>query len=299
MKKKIAMLLMFVLLSCSIKTGCVEANDAELMEPLTVFSPQFPDAYILIEENATPFSYHQTDMTICASVFVKETYLLDESGNITVESSELLSQEEVMAVGMENFENNIVEDAGTNETIIGSRSEDYQKLTIEIVVSEIFDANFEGSYKVNGSASWSSGSSLFNLYGTPAGADDFCSISWGGNYLVADYDAVGTPSYSVADTSSRIALADVDMNKGVVWRLDEYWTEFVGGHNRNIYLTNVDMEVLLQKKNLTGEGELTGVVMEYIHTYKEAEISPKITFGYDGENHMANVEIEISGYETY
>lgn len=75
-----------------------------------VYSPEFPDAYIITETNSEPVGYSidSTEIqpaTVTATVFVEESYAVDRNGEVYVSDSRLLSKEEVDDIGIDNFDN--------------------------------------------------------------------------------------------------------------------------------------------------------------------------------------------------
>lgn len=103
--KKVLSLTLALIMTMALAIPALAAEAEPTQSNFTVASPTFPDAYIVTE--STP-SFQYMDGTsgslgsVSATVFVEETY--DEvDGKIVVTDSRLLSEEEVKAIGEENF----------------------------------------------------------------------------------------------------------------------------------------------------------------------------------------------------
>ena len=86
------------------------SNDTVTKTNNIIYSPEFPDAYIVTETSPAPNNYSlnneskQLD-TITATVFVEETLATDKNEDIYVSNSRLLSKDEVENIGIDNFSN--------------------------------------------------------------------------------------------------------------------------------------------------------------------------------------------------
>ena len=86
------------------------ASETDNTSVRSVYSPEFPDAYIITETNSEPVGYSidSTEIqpaTVTATVFVEESYAVDRNGEVYVSDSRLLSKEEVDDIGIDNFDN--------------------------------------------------------------------------------------------------------------------------------------------------------------------------------------------------
>ncbi len=234
------------------------STDITTDAPMEVYCPEFPDAYIIIEknnlENLLSLKEGANDEvnlgTVKATVFVEESYGV-EDGKRVITNSRLLSKEEVDAIGVENF--------GNIQTRAASNSRG--KLTI----------TFSGSYGIsgnsvtcnlNGNAKWSG----FNLFASPidqpAVGRDFCGFVWGGDFYVTQLSA--SAQLSGSGMNWPVTLENATPTSGRVWSFDEFHTDT----NLNYCVSNADFFAQIHKNSMTGNGNVTEAILQYIHTYQ-------------------------------
>ena len=147
-----------------------------------VYSPEFPDAYILQNEPMEISASGSTTNTVSATVFVEEEYGFDDSGNPITISSRLLS-ESVLEIGLENFGDmeNVRQDALSK--LMQTRAATNARGSLAI--------SFSGSYSLNGTsvtanltgnASWSPDGLFWQSDGqnNPAPCSDYMGVTWSG-----------------------------------------------------------------------------------------------------------------------
>lgn len=103
MKKFLLVLLSITMCLCCATSIAAECNmDVESQDVSIVYSPEFPDAYILHEEFCSTMRTHSLT-TVTATVFVEEMYEIGNNGKLITTSSRLLSEKEVLSIGLDNF----------------------------------------------------------------------------------------------------------------------------------------------------------------------------------------------------
>ena len=228
-------------------------------EPFTVYSPEFPDAYIITEINTgNEINSRSNEVSlgrVTATVFVEETYEFVNDA-IVVTSSRLLSKDEVMAIGVENF-----------------KPLENQKLISPAVARNVrgtLTLTLDGSYKrvgngvstnVTGNAYWSGFDFLYSPKNNPAAGFDFIGVVWSGGFTSPKSRCTATWKDG---GSQSVYLADSVPTAGRVWEFEEYFN-ILGDM---IYVDNVDINMELTKASLTGGGNTAEIVMKYIHTYQ-------------------------------
>lgn len=291
---------------------------------VSVSSKEFPDAYIITEyydaediliesstgnlpTNDRTSSMRLNDPTlvqalsegkeklvglVTATAFVEQDYAkINKNGveELVITSSRLLSKEEVDSIGIENFSsNNISESLNYSDYVTGSK----EKLSLTFAVTEINYQNFDSAYVLTGTASWSGMNFLPYLNGDtyPAYGDDFLGFTWGGEFDYGNYGATATLD-PVGETT--ISLFDAEPNTALVWSWLElqYYPQEIGW----TYLDYASITTRLQKGALTGGGNTTAAVFEYIHTYEEIDSS--VTISYDFNEKTGAFDIELDSVE--
>lgn len=232
-------------------------------EPVTVYSSEFPDAYIITETNApNEMNSKSSEVSlqgVTATVFVEETYDL-VNDEVVVTSSRLLSKDEVMAVGVKNFE------PLENQKSVSPAAASNTRGTLTLT--------FDGSYKlvgngvsanVTGNASWSGFDFLYSSKNNPAVGSDFMGVAWSGGFTSTSSSCTAT--WNLGGSQS-VYLAESVPNAGRVWEFEEYRN--VAG-KYSIYVDNVDLNMGLSKASLTGGGNTAEIVLKYVHTYQKVQ----------------------------
>lgn len=251
--------------SLSIPAMAVEPNPNE--PSFSVYSPSFPDAYIITE--VTPSAQYFDGASgnlgsVTATVFVEETYGMVD-GELAVTESRLLTEEEVMAIGVDNFCD--LSSVPTPKAATNSRG----KLTI----------TFSGSYRyvgngvscdLEGTADWDI--SGLNVPGAnfPATGDDFIGVTWAGSYTSSDYSISGKQH-----NGGTLDIYEYDSvpNTGRVWS----FADLEPHPKYDFYATDIDLNMTITKNTLEGNGNTAEAVLKYIHTYSKVNGSISITPG--------------------
>ncbi len=257
-----------------------------------VFSPEFPDAYIIGDVSTSKTRSETTNQTVTATVFVEETYGFDEKGEFTTLSSRLLSESEVLEIGYENFDDmeharqEAISETMQTRAVTNSRG----KLTI----------TFSGTHSVtgksvkcdlNGSASWSAGPGLFNGETNPYFGSDYMGITWSGGFSVSKAQMDVTPSIPVFSPPVFYQCGSV-ANVGRVWEFTETWGESLMGQGVSVYLSKITTDFTIYKNNMTGGGNTAEAVLKYIHTYESTKGQLNIGGSSDGS---INAGFTLSG----
>ena len=247
----------------------ISGTDIFTAKDVEIWSEDFPDAYV--EINDTTASRVGTASYVEATVYFEENiHIID--GNMQVTDSRLLSESEVNAIGKTKFANNssiVQRGFGPLPEYITSRG----KLTFRF-------NGFEytvGRYQLAATATWSEGDYGL-LYGltNPYSGDDYIGFVWGGSY-----DFVSPPvSMRIVDNWGALRATvpphTIEPNKGVVWAYNEGATSSSGMD----YVPTLTVYTDIVKNNLTGGGNTTSLVSQYIHTY--GTVSGSISFSSAG-----------------
>jgi hypothetical protein len=253
--------------------GTIPVMASEKDENRIVYSEEFPDAYIIVNEINPNTNTLSETQEVSATAFVEETYMIDSNDNIVVLESRLLSEEEVNEIGIEQFgdigqsRQDAIIEAKQTRAAVQSRG----KLTI----------TFSGNYSISGNsvtcnlagnASWSGGYVVLMGETTPAPGDDFIGIVWSGGFTLSSSSK--TPGID----NWPIYMADSEPNAGIVWGFEEFVGDPTGLIvGPSLYLPRIDVNATLHKNNMTGGGNTAEAVLKYVHTYQSlawaAEIS--------------------------
>lgn len=234
-----------------------------------VYSPEFPDAYILTENKSTRLGYGKIQKEISATVFVEETIELID-GQAIITESRLLSEAEVKEIGEDNFEDlsNVTRDLPA----IPEESNTRGKLTISFTAYSQSEGNGI-TINCGGTAHWSGFNFIYSPKNNPAVGNDFFGIIWAGNYWVTSH------SFSVYwHNNSGITSPTYyhpSPNSAAVYEFSEYYE--VGSYT-STYVQDADIAVTLHKNTLTGNGNLADIIMKYIHTYETLTPSVNLNF---------------------
>lgn len=284
------MLIVVLLLSLSGKTyaseKCMIKDDKE--KNFVIHSEEFPEAYIIIEDNSENDARKQdlknieeetqTDLgSVSATIFLEETYCMIDGEVITMESR-LLSKEEVDEVGINNF-NSIAVEKPTVEDFSRSASKSAINSRGKLTIS------FSGSYNtsgngvtcnLSGNANWDSWVIALGE-NRPASGSDYIGIAWLGGFSANSSSASATFSKG---GNQNIYLSAANPNAGRVWSFNEYVVASGGAYSD--YVNNVNVSTTLSKSNLTGGGNTAEAVLKYIHTYQSSTGSISISASSSG-----------------
>lgn len=262
---------------------------------ITVFSPEFEDAYIEVEEynisdfrvekfngkisvsSSNPHTQQFIDEVVmndeklleaivddeatigrlvAATVFVDEEYGYVD-GEYIVINSRLLTQEEVAAL-----ESAVAEGGQVTSNYKG-------KLTITFACTPLSDTTKASKYKLTGKATWS-GAAFSGVDGPSVGLD-FFGFSWSGGFSSSNR----TATLSNNDDLGSITLAEAVPNAGVVW---SYYEKVRDPSIEDGYVFPVaDIYCEISKNTLEGKGNTAEAVLKYIHTYQAATGSISIS----------------------
>lgn len=251
-------------ISCCISTMAVECSD---QNSICVYSPEFPDAYIMVNSSTNSTRAETNQQSIEATVFIEEIYDTDEAGNVYVVSSRLLSENEVLQLGVDSFDDisisssNAIKKAATTRNQVGTRGA--LRITLNSLGAS-FPTQNGIEYYIQAHASWDMGS-ILDGENYPATGSDFMGITWGGSYSSDITSAVAIenlPQYPYPVFN----MCEYDPNCGFVYEFKEYWQNSAI-HHVYTYLTDIDLQVTLTKMNLESSNT-TEVALTYIHTYE-------------------------------
>lgn len=247
------------------------SNDTVTKTNNIIYSPEFPDAYIVTETSPAPNNYSlnneskQLD-TITATVFVEETLATDKNEDIYVSNSRLLSKDEVENIGIDNFSN-----INTMSTSRAAKRT-YGKLTLTFSGSQSISVK-SVSCKLNGNANWDFGA-FTSSEKNPAIGKDFMGITWSGLFTT------NSSSCSATDLTGKVTyptMVDSIANGGRVWSFEEsLFEDHFANYNKNINAT-----INIKKNTMTGNGNTAEAVLKYIHTYQKTTGSVSMNVGSD------------------
>lgn len=248
---------------------------------LPVYSPEFPDAYILPNETMGMSISDSTIQTVSATVFVEEEYGFDNSGNPITISSRLLSQDEVLEIGLESFGNMEGARQDAMDRLLQTRAATNGRGALSI--------SFDGYYSVSGNkvtcdlsgnASWNVTDPWWSYKGesNPGAGSDYMGITWSGGYTGSN-ETISASSLSELLKPPVLTMCDSVPNAGRVWEFSEVWSE--GEHVLGT-LKDVDVGIKLTKNQMENNGNTAEAVLKYIHTYQNAHGSISITASSSG-----------------
>lgn len=294
MKKSICVVLVIVLASL-FTIGSVSAKNVSDTPSVEAFSEEFPNAYIestYVPASAQSLTSNDDGSEIVgyveATVYVENTYQ-NVNGEVVQTGSRLLSEEEVLEIGKENF------GSGSAQNYPAPLAEWEEqkpkgKLTFRCFVMKYNTGT--NRYQLFGGGVWENSGSLFNK-DLPAEGDDYIGLTWGGDYSLDVYNADATWNIGTRFTPT---LSDAVPNSTLVWRFSEY-NPPAGGFPSS-YVNNVSCWANLRKNTLTGNGNTTSFLAKYIHTYEATQgsvsISGSLTGGGSAGFTLSNVSQQWS-----
>lgn len=278
--RKIISILLSILLIFTINQTNVFAEDNVISKDskgieYQVYSPEFPDAYIIINEKprkmgASTFNVLSDSTTlneVTATVFVEEEYGVVDGENVIIKSK-LLSKDEVMNLGVNNFQ-----PLRVSANNIKSRSNTRGKLTIKL--SGKYSIIGSGvTLNLVGSANWANGLNLFgegneNL---PALGEDFIGVTWSGGFGVKSSSISGKNHLG---SKLNIYQSDSVPNSARVWS----FYDLLRTSKYTFFAKDINLNMNLYKNRRTGNGNTAEAVLKYIHTYSKVKGSISISPG--------------------
>lgn len=261
-----------------------DSSVEKISAPL-VYSPEFPEAYIIPNESAEWLTSDSTTQTVSATVFVEEEYGLDDNGNPITTSSRLLSKDEVLAIGLDNFGD--MEDARQKAVLetLQTRAATNARGNLTISFSGTYSISGNSvSCDLSGSASWTFDTwGQFNGKSNPATGSDYMGVSWSGGFTTSSSPTISATSSFPIYEPPVLNMCDSVPNAGRVWEFREAWTGGgMMGQSVSVYLKSIDVNVKLIKNKRDNSGNTAEAVLKYIHTYELAHGSISITASSSG-----------------
>lgn len=236
-----------------------------------VFSPEFPDAYIITEVIPETQNFNESSGSlgsVSATVFVEESYDIID-GKLTVTNSRLLSEDEVKAIGEENFLDFNSNTPAPLKTATTSRG----KLTITF--SGVYTKQNGGvSCDLTGTAGWAKPDLIGSSSNNPTPGEDFLGVTWFGSFTAHDISISGSDNMH---QDLDIYPSDSVPNGGRVWSFEES----IVHPKYSTYASNIDLSLTISKNKLTGDSNTSEAVLKYIHTYSSVDGGISITPGTD------------------
>lgn len=264
--KKFLSLTLALIMTMALAIPASAAEQEPEQPKFTVTAPTFPDAYI-ITEYTPAFQYMDGTSgslgSVTATVFVEESY--DEvNGEIVVTDSRLLSESEVLAIGVDNFDN--------LNTIATPRAATNTRGRLTITFSGVYNTRNGVSCDLTGTAHWDNSGFTFPGENYCATGEDFIGVTWSGAFTSKSHSISGTDHLGGALT---IYNSDSTPNAGRVWS----FKDSVPLSKYTLYAKDINLNVNISKNTLTGEGNTAEAVLKYIHTYSVVKGSISITPG--------------------
>lgn len=216
-----------------------------------------------------------------SSAFVRET--VDSNNNVL--GSQLLDEKEVTKKAVQQVDLLKTSLTRASNKLIGEKKDSDHKLTIRLAVWDQSANDKSSQYVVSGNAFWSSGAlTAFNGKTSPSTGDDIIGFNWGGGFDFKNDGIKVIPSASKIPLASHMASSEP--NNGVAWRFQEHKT--VG--RASSYAKQATIGATLVKNKRTGNGNTTGVVLKYIHTYQSYNASGAVSIGKKG---IGSIDLDV------
>lgn len=205
MKKLISIILSAVMiLSMSIPVFAAETPNTHF----EISSPAFPDAYIITETTPSTVAFDGSSGSlgsISATVFVEETYDM-VNNELIITDSRLLSKDEVMAIGVDNF-------APLSEVPM-PRAATITRGRLTITFSGVYNTSKGVSCNLTGTAHWDDSGLHTEGENYCATGEDFIGVTWSGSFTAKSHSISGKNQLGGALT---IYNSDSTPNAGRVW----------------------------------------------------------------------------------
>ena len=205
MKKLISIILSAIMmLSMSIPVFAAETPNTHF----EISSPAFPDAYIITETTPSTVAFDGSSGSlgsISATVFVEETYDM-VNNELIITDSRLLSKDEVMAIGVDNF-------APLSEVPM-PRVATNTRGRLTITFSGVYNTSNGVSCNLTGTAHWDDSGLHTEGENYCATGEDFIGVTWSGSFTAKSHSISGKDQLGGALT---IYNSDSTPNAGRVW----------------------------------------------------------------------------------
>lgn len=272
---------LMLILSVSASATSFSANsDADKLQYHT-YSEEFPDAYIITETSPIAVKSNSTDIVyldiVSVTVFIEESYDYNSTGEFIITDSRLLSRDEVMAIGIENF-NDIETERAAQASKPSSRAATSSRGKLTITFSGSYYLSGSGVVaNVSGNASWSGAGLGLSGSTDPAKGADFFGLAWSGGYTASGSSCTATLQTGGTQT---VYLSEAAPNAGRVYEFNE--RVVVSGGSVIWYVSNADLSSTLSKNTLEGNGNTSEVMLKYIHTWQSVTGSISISASSSG-----------------
>lgn len=193
-----------MILSMSIPVFAAETQNTHF----EISSPAFPDAYIITETTPSTVAFDGSSGSlgsISATVFVEETYDM-VNNELIITDSRLLSKDEVMAIGVDNF-------APLSEVPM-PRAATITRGRLTITFSGVYNTSNGVSCNLTGTAHWDDSGLHTEGENYCATGEDFIGVTWSGSFTAKSHSISGKNQLGGALT---IYNSDSTPNAGRVW----------------------------------------------------------------------------------
>lgn len=153
------------------------------------FLPAFPDAYIITETTPSTVAFDGSSGSlgsISATVFVEETYDM-VNNELIITDSRLLSKDEVMAIGVDNF-------APLSEVPM-PRAATITRGRLTITFSGVYNTSNGVSCNLTGTAHWDDSGLHTEGENYCATGEDFIGVTWSGSFTAKSHSISGKPTW--------------------------------------------------------------------------------------------------------
>jgi len=240
---------------------------------ITIYSPSFPNAYIEVEDNGARSMDNMKAFTI--TVYVEESYDYDENNNLIITTSKLLSKEEVIAIGEDNFSDSMeypirpLSSVGVEVSSPVTRG----KLTLSVSASCVYiNDDYDYEYEVYADARWSS--NVLNTSSFPAKGNDFLSLAWSGGYSCYEAGIFIDSAHGTGVPYNTLCAAEPNALR--VWEFPEQWPADIYISD---YAEKITMYATLARPMSVEYNGYDEAVIKYIHTYQQFDGSISVEMG--------------------
>lgn len=247
-KKFTCMFLSVMVLVMTINFIPVKASSAQNIE---IMSNEYPNAYF--ESEIVPV-YQMSPYKSKLIYTINATVYVEEDGN----ESRLLSEDEVLKIGKENF---------SSFSAVG---DDQTKKKLELGLNVFQDDEAGKKYTLKSYANW--GTVDPDASTGPSVGEDLLGFAWGGEFDFKDQYITGG-YLDGNNTNVTYTPAAHIPNVAYVWSYDELLKI-----NREFAVGSATFaQISLVKNTLTGNGNTTSFMCQYIHTYEETSGSISVS----------------------
>lgn len=183
---------------------------------------------------------------------------------LVITDSRLLSKDDVMAIGIENF--------GPLDKSPMPRAATNSRGRLTITFSGVYNTSKGVSCDLTGTAHWDNSGLHTEGENYCATGEDFIGVTWSGGFSAKSHSISGKDQLGGALT---IYDSDSTPNAGRVWS----FSDSVPTSKYTLYAKDINLNMNISKNTLTGSGNTAEAVLKYIHTYSKVEGSISITPG--------------------